>query len=115
MFANYQWKITEYGLETNAVEDEYNTEYSIAANDLFEIVTIDGFCFFTATLPLMGRDWVIGDDLIEIYPLALGYHGRLLGKEISAEEVEFAINSFKANDTWQKGRQIRSKFNIPQM
>ncbi len=110
MRENYQWQITEYGLETRPNNDEFFTEYAIPAKDLFEIIDLGDICIFKAMLPLLGREWVIGDDLIEIYPLALRHHSQKSNILIDEDKMSAAMIAFKANDTWLKAREIKARF-----
>ncbi len=109
-YQNYQWQITDYGLETRENNDDYFTEYSIPASDLYELITIEEGVFFRSLLPLLGREWVIGDDLIEIYPKALEFHAAILGQTIDELQVKTALEVFKSNDTWLKAKEIRKRF-----
>lgn len=107
---NYQWKVTDYGLETRDNNDEFSTEYSIPALELFDLIENDEICFFRALLPLLGREWVIGDKLTDIYPIALSYHANKLNIQIHENKIKVAIEHFKSNDTWLKAKKLRARY-----
>jgi hypothetical protein len=106
---NYQWQITNYGLETRANNDEYFTEYSIAAVNLCDLIEFEEICIFREMLHLLGREWVIGENLLEIYPFALKFHKQKFNNIPDDEKIKKAMMFFKSNDTYLKAREIKEK------
>lgn len=72
LFNNYQWQITDYGLETNSGQNKY----AISMEQLFKTFVYEGNELFYSLMLLMGREWVIREDIVEIFPIAIAHHSR---------------------------------------
>ena len=102
---NYQWKVTDDGLETQAGQ----VEYAISAASLFETCVCDGEAFFAPLIEIMGRDWVIRDDILEIYPQALAHHAARLKRVVDETVLTRSLAFYRENDTWLKARAVKAR------
>ena len=107
MIENYHWQITDYGLETNVGQNEY----AISVAELFKTFNYEGIELFYSLILLMGREWVIRDDIVEIYPLAVKYHAQKHDINFNQEILMRSIKFYIENDTWLKSRPIKAFMN----
>lgn len=75
---NYQWTITDYGLETQSGQ----VEHAIPAAGLFDTCVCDDEMYLAALIDNMGRDRVIRDKFLDIYPKALAHHAVRLKRPV---------------------------------
>ncbi len=102
---NDQWKVTGDGLETQAGQ----VEYAISAASLSETCVCDGETFFAPLISIMGRDWVIRDNILEIYPHALAHHAARLKRPMDEAMLTRSLAFYRENDTWLKARAVKGR------
>jgi hypothetical protein len=101
----YQWQVTAYGLETRPGQEAY----AIAAADLFTTCTYEGETLLSALIVLLGRGWVIRDDILDIFPKALAHHARRQGRVVDPALLARSLDFYRENDTWLKARAVKAK------
>ena len=103
---NHQWKVMDCGLETQFGQ----VEHAIPAAGLFDTCVCDDEMYLAALIDNMGRDRVIRDKFLDIYPKALAHHAVRLKRPVDDALLARSLASSRENDSW-----LKAHYRLPQV